>query len=528
MSYNETCDIKVDPLNPFHTAGQVNRRVPPRNTPTAVNAVYNFRNFWDGRANNVFNGNNPFGERSNKADSSAGVLVSSGSTLVLTKVAIANASLASQAVGPPLSDGEMSCSNKRFANLGNKMLGLQPLARQTVHTGDSVLGGLVDPGGKGLTTSYSDLIKAAFKPELWNNTQTKVDVDPTTGAVIAGQFTQMEYNFSLFWGLAIQVYEATLISDDSPFDRGVMSKAAQDGQHVFQSGKTNCTNCHSGPLLSNAAVTATSVSTFRVLDRQLMNDGNPALFDTGFANIGVRGTKEDIGLGGVDGTSKGFDLSFARQYRRQFSGVASPDAFNPNACSFESKLPGSCVSPLFNGRDAVDGAFKIPILRNVGLTPPYFHNGGTSNLKDVMRFYNRGGDRTGAAASDTTGFGPTPFEASVPTNLDPNIAVDQRGLGLSEKDMDNMVQFLLALTDDRVACHKAPFDHPSLALPMGETAPNVGSVIANDIVKVLPAVGAAGLKTCFPNTGDLFGTLNVSDPRRLDDALNTILEAPKP
>ena len=124
--------------------------------------------------------------------------------------------------------------------------------------------------------------------------------------------------------------------------------------------------------------------------------------------------------------------------------------------------------------------------------------------------------------------GPTPFEASVPTNLDPNIAVHPRGLGLSEKDMDNMVQFLLALTDDRVACHKAPFDHPSLALPMGETAPNLRSVIANDIVKVLPAVGAAGLKTCFPNTGDLFGTLNVSDSRRLDDALNIILEAPTP
>ena len=33
------------------------------------------------------------------------------------------------------------------------------------------------------------------------------------------QFTQMEANFSLFWGLAIQLYEATLVSDQTPFDR---------------------------------------------------------------------------------------------------------------------------------------------------------------------------------------------------------------------------------------------------------------------------------------------------------------------
>ena len=29
----------------------------------------------------------------------------------------------------------------------------------------------------------------------------------------------MEYNFSLFFGLAVQAYEATLVSDQTPFDR---------------------------------------------------------------------------------------------------------------------------------------------------------------------------------------------------------------------------------------------------------------------------------------------------------------------
>ena len=38
------------------------------------------------------------------------------------QVALENASLASQAVGPPLSDFEMSCSGRTFSNLGRKML----------------------------------------------------------------------------------------------------------------------------------------------------------------------------------------------------------------------------------------------------------------------------------------------------------------------------------------------------------------------------------------------------------------------
>ncbi len=43
------------------------RKVTGRNTPSVVNAVFNFRNFWDGRAQNVCNGNNPFGARDAQA-----------------------------------------------------------------------------------------------------------------------------------------------------------------------------------------------------------------------------------------------------------------------------------------------------------------------------------------------------------------------------------------------------------------------------------------------------------------------------
>src|SRR4051812_24002740 len=38
------------------------RQVTTRNAPSVINAVYNVRNFWDGRASNVFTGATPFGE----------------------------------------------------------------------------------------------------------------------------------------------------------------------------------------------------------------------------------------------------------------------------------------------------------------------------------------------------------------------------------------------------------------------------------------------------------------------------------
>ena len=45
----------TDPTKRINT-----RRVTGRNTPSTVNAVFNFRNFWDGRAQNICNGNDPF------------------------------------------------------------------------------------------------------------------------------------------------------------------------------------------------------------------------------------------------------------------------------------------------------------------------------------------------------------------------------------------------------------------------------------------------------------------------------------
>ena len=522
LDQNETCSHKPTDANTaaFNVNGRQFRKVAPRNTPSAVNAVFNYRQFWDGRANHEFNGVDPFGARTYKAFDPAtgtgnpnaattGVLINDATgKLSLTQPIIANSSLASQAVGPALSDFEMSCGGKSFADLGRKMLTVKPLADQKVERTDSVLGSLSDDinGKKGLTKTYKDLIAAAFQPKYVGD------------ALDANGYSQTEHNFSFFWGLAVQEYEATLISDDSPFDRGqaAMSKQAQDGQGIFNSGKGNCTQCHSGALMSNAARTSGD-GNVSVLNDIVTNDGSPGLHDQGFVNIGVRPTSEDVGLGGKD--AYGFDLSFTREYKWTLLGqnARAPDVFDANLCSLSFPFGVNCAGSQTGQtpRDVVDGSFKVPILRNVGLTPPYFHNGGTGNLKDVVLFYSRGGDSRTTATGDTTGFG-----ANV-TNLNTNI----KDIGFSNKDMDSLVAFLLSLTDQRVACHSGVFDHPELPLPFGATddgATKADGIVAKDIVKILPATGTGGLtavgKPCFPNTGDLFGTLDASNPMTLDQA----------
>jgi len=306
----------ADPTGPFGT----NRQVTARNAPTVVGAVFFRDNFWDGRANHVFNGFDPFGNTGNAAKNF---------------VTIANASLASQADGPPTNDVEMSCARRQFndANsLATKLLARPALKLQMVDPTDGVLGALSASPNPGLVCSghpcsYQELINAAFSATLASLSQTQ---------------------FSRIWGQAIQAYEATLIPSDTPLDRylagnsNAMTGSQQRGFDRFK-GKGNCTKCHAGSELSDATVG------FATAQGLINEDGG----DQGFHNLGVRPTAEDIGRAGL----------------------------GPKGVSFS-----------VSGSNFDHGAFKTAALRNVKLTAPYFHNGGKATLTDVVNFYNQGGD----------------------------------------------------------------------------------------------------------------------------------------
>jgi cytochrome c peroxidase len=476
---SDQCALVFD--NRFHLGNISTRRVEPRNTPTTINAVFNLRNFWDGRASETFNGVNPFGTR----DTSAGIYQFNGFWVSKIQPNLRFSSLASQAVGPPLSDFEMSCAQRLWPNVGRRLLSRYALQGQQVASNDSLLSSYRAASGVGLSVTYQQLIDQAFNAAYRNNSW-----QVSLGGV---NYKLSEANFSFFFGLAVQLYESTLVSDNAPIDRYLSGSdnyalTAQEmrGAAIF-SGKGKCAACHSGPQLTNAGSPA--IKDFKegaIVSHMILGDGQPAIYDEGFYNIGVRPTIEDIGSGGTD--PFGNPLSFAAQYKK-FLQSWTPFVdknLTVNPCTFEVN---PCVTPPGSVRTAVDGAFKTPTLRNVELTGPYFHNGSRSTLEQVVEFYNRGGDRRGSNTNNTSGFG------SNPSNLDADI----EPLGLSASEQADLVAFLKRpLTDRRVQCDQAPFDHPQLTIPNGHVGNNVA--VTNDGTGravnewfTIPAVGANGM-----------------------------------
>jgi hypothetical protein len=205
---------------------------------------------------------------------------------------------------------------------------------------------------------------------------------------------------------------------------------------------------------------------------------------------------EDRGVGGSD--PFGNPLSFSRQYLSQVQGKKVPDPVWVDPCLFAVKVDAfACWTdpdPSMT-RVGVDGAFKTPGLRNIALTAPYFHNGSRLTLEQVIEFYDRGGDVRGLDGNDTSGYmGPEATNGGT-SNVHPNI----RPLGLSAQERSDLAAFLRnALTDPRVACERAPFDHPSLVLFNGHTGDQYRVLDkkrdgkAEDETILLPAVGAEG------------------------------------
>jgi cytochrome c peroxidase len=568
-----------DPV--FSVSGVNVRQVTGKNTPSTINAVFNHRQFWNGRAQPEFNGVNPFGNRDGAAH--VWVLGSAGSPVQID-IHIPNASPASQSVGPPLNTTEMSAAGRTFPDLGHKLLLLKPLGLQKVDPTDSVLGSLADTAtGKGLTVTYSSLIQRAFQPKWWNYSR-KMPV---------GAYTMMEDNFALFWGLSIMLYEGTLVADNSPMDQYLLTRVfstttfdpvtgmpllvsdnpalldqtvnrlAADGISITRADILNglalferpvspppsfpvpagfglgCIGCHVGaettsasvrnltgpgveagdvalkkagfdlrmermfmkldwtppgpltpvPLGADAITFDSSTYAVNVIDQIIPFPGgistpiSPAIplpvatYDSGWYNLGVRPTTDDLGLGATDvfgpwSWTRFFQSTSPNLFQVPGNGLGCTGAGN---ATFPNTLLNASGFPLLSGvltaTEATDvaGTFKVPGLRNVELNGPYFHNGGKSTLAQVVDFYDNGGDFDHAT-------NPTKAPALVPLQLN----ADQQ---------KSLVAFLLALTDDHVRWQQAPFDHPQLFVPDGDSPPGTDSMVE------IPAAGTGGSQT---------------------------------
>jgi len=515
-SASDDCDRGADPV--FHVHGLGTRRVTSRNAPSVINAIFDRRTFWDGRANAMFNGSSAFGAR----DPDAGVWMWRDGRLRRKRLSLANASLASQAVEPPLDTNEMSCSGRTFPDIGRKLLRRRALQLQAVHPDDGVLGRRRARRGDGLRATYATMVKKAFNRRFW--AAPRAHTNGKVGSPAAGghPHTQMEANFAMFFALAVQLYESTLVSDDAPFDSprdadGLPEALdAQQRRGLAAFIDLHCSECHAGATLAGGA----GVVSPGDVDRKPIHSASGVmtlgLVDTSFVNTGVVAPDDDRGVGGND--PFGRPLSFTAQFLDVLLGhpetridsmavqtcaMTAPfatasfglPAFSSEELTSDPAGDAGCSAPrwaavptadvatreLARGHDGrlatgTSGAFKVPSLRNVELTGPYMHNGGMATLEEVLQFYNRGGNFASQGRDAQFLF----------------------GIRTSQTTLADIAAFLGSLTDERVRFEKAPFDHPALPLPAGhagdEHAVDPANVpgLADTVVIEVPAVGAAG------------------------------------
>jgi cytochrome c peroxidase len=183
---------------------------------------------------------------------------------------------------------------------------------------------------------------------------------------------------------AISTFERTLISGDAPYDRFIygvddtaMSASAQRGMGIFFSERAECYHCHAGPNFSTSFRSVTSEA------------GPPDFQNNGLYNLDASGAYPP-GNGGL----------------------------------FE-----------FTGDPRDQGKFRVPTLRNIGLTPPYMHDGSIATLADVVEHYNAGGRNIvdGPLAGDG--------------RMNPNKSPLVFPMDLDDQEKADLVAFLESLTD---------------------------------------------------------------------------------
>jgi len=193
-------------------------------------------------------------------------------------------------------------------------------------------------------------------------------------------------------GRAIAAFERTLVFLDAPFDRflrgdaSAISADARAGWILFN-GKGRCNACHQ------------------------ISSSSPVGTDSRFHNVGVSARHQD----------------FEKLVKAALSVLAKDNSMEAmERLALETDL-GELGRFVVTRNRADVGAFKTPVVRNVGVTAPYMHDGSMATLWDVMDHYNKGGE-------------PNAF-------LDGGI----EPLALGEAEIDQLVAFMFSLTDLRLA-----------------------------------------------------------------------------
>lgn len=105
-----------------------------------------------------------------------------------------------------------------------------------------------------------------------------------------------------------------------------------------------------------------------------------------------------------------------------------PVSVNPNGVNYLDLGIGA-----IKGNAIDNGKFRVPTLRNIAITGPYFHNGSFLTLKQVIHFYNTRDLNTGEFAAP---------------EVNQNINIEELGnLQMTNQEENQLEKFLETLTD---------------------------------------------------------------------------------
>ena len=530
----ETFSLVSDPV--YSVNGQNVRQVTGRNAPSTINAVFNARLFHDGRAQPDFNGVNPFGYR----DTSARVWMVGPLGPTQIDIHIADAPLMSQSVGPILNPVEMSANGRGWGDLGHKLMSVKPLGLQKVDATDSVLGAFADPTA-GLTTTYNAMIQAAFKPKWWNSTKS-ISVNKKS-------YTVMEANTSLFWGIAVALYQATLVADQTPMDRYLAARTAADPNAALLLDDI------AAQISANfgQAITRTDIlNGLRLFEMPPPPAAAPNGLGCMLCHVGAettsasfRNLNHGVEAGDIAFVNGGFDQRMERMFWQIPPVTAGTNQVTLNPLTWTvtqfntltpSVPPSDAPVAIYDagwynigvrpssedrgdgGNDPFGGSWSIVrTLQSIGSTakiPGAAMNCGATIVTNstgypLLSGTLRAGERTRVDGSFKTpnlrnvelnapyfhnGGKSTLFQVMEFYDDGRDFANNERApliplihsLGMTPNDIRDVIAFMLTLTDDRVRYQRAPFDHPQLLVPNGVTATG-----ADNLIEV-PPTGAAG------------------------------------
>ncbi len=181
---------------------------------------------------------------------------------------------------------------------------------------------------------------------------------------------------------AIAAYLQTLKSYSSPYDaytagnKNALTIEEQNGMKLFFSEKFSCANCHGG----------------KDFDNPILKSGNNEIdyyYNTGIYNIDQKGSYPITDQGLIENTKRKNDM----------------------------------------------GKYKVPTLRNLAFTAPYYHDGSTYKLMDVIEAYNNGGRQIKVGVNKGNGANnPYKHKLIKPLNMSPT-------------EKNDLLKFLLCMSD---------------------------------------------------------------------------------